>query len=77
MSDEVGKCMEVEVEIDARALACGIPTIPRGTRYKAGMWIQFRTLLWRGWTSSIREPAALWVRLIQIAVSKMEIKKFP
>ena len=66
MRDEVGKQMEVEVEIDARTLACGIP---RGTQYKAGTLKQFKTLLWRGWTSSIREPAALWARVIQIAVS--------
>ena len=64
--------MELDVEIDARTLACGIP---RGTQYKAGVWIQFRTLLCRGWTSSIREPAALWVRLIQIAVSAGKIIK--
>ena len=66
LRNEVGQLMEAEVEIDARTLACGIP---RGTQYKAGRWKQFKTLLWRSWISSIREAAALWVRLIQIAVS--------
>ena len=65
--------MEVEVDIDARILVWGIPG---GTQFKAGMWKQFRTLLWREWTSSIREPATLWVRLIQIAVSTGDIHKF-
>ena len=71
LRNEVGQLMEAEVEIDARTLACGIP---RGTEYKAGRWKQFKTLLWRSWISSIREAAALWVRLIQIAVS---IDDFP
>ena len=66
MHDEVGKLMELEVEMDASTLVCGMP---RGTPYKAGRWKQFKTLLWRAWIASIREPAALWVRLIQIAVS--------
>ena len=71
MQNEVGKLMEVEVEMD---VTCGITN---WTLYKAGMWKQFKTLLWRGWTSSIREPAALWVRLIQIAVSAGEINRYP
>ena len=68
LRDEVETMMGVEVEFDAKSLACGIP---RGTSYKAGTWKQFKTLLWRSWIASIREPAALCVRLILIAVSKI------
>ena len=65
MQDEVRRVMETEAEMRPSTLVCGIPA---GSPYKASTWKQFKTLLWRSWTASIREPSSLWVRVIQMAV---------